>query len=296
MKPAMNSITEKGQTVYKKINRWSNGSLDVLKNAGQNFGDEKASQAAAGMAYYTLFSLFPFLIIMVTIASFFVKGTQAVAQITNVMETVIPVSQNLVESNLERILEIRNSVGALGLVGFLWSASNAFFMLVHNVNQAWRDIEPRSFIKKRIVAFVMIVIVLGLLILLMLSSSILELLAQIQIPLLGTIPFLDSRIYAWITNLSPWLFSFLFFLSLYRWIPSADVSWKAAGWSAALAAPLWRLASRGFSWYLRSGFPSYDLIYGSLSAIVVLLLWIYLSNIIVLLGAHICAAITEQSG
>jgi membrane protein len=57
---------------------------------------------------------------------------------------------------------------------------------------------------------------------------------------------------------------------------------------------LWRLASRGFSWYLRSGFPSYDLIYGSLSAIVVLLLWIYLSNIIVLLGAHVCAAINEQ--
>ncbi len=296
MKLAMSNLADKGETLYKKINQWSHGSLDVLKNAGKNFGEKDASQGAAGMAYYTLFSLFPFLIIVVTIASFFVKGTQAVAQITGVMETVIPVSQNLVESNLKRILEIRNSVGALGLVGFLWSASNAFFMLVENINQAWTDIEPRSFIKKRIVAFVMIVIILALLILLMLSSSILELIAQIQIPLLGTIPFLNSRIYAWITNISPWLFSFLFFLSLYHWIPSADVGWKAASWSAALAAPLWRLASRGFSWYLRSGFPSYDLIYGSLSAIVILLLWIYLSNIIVLLGAHVCAAINEQRG
>ena len=290
----MHSLAEKAQNIYENINQWSHGSLEILKNAGQRFGKKNASQAAAGMAYYTLFSLFPFLIIMVTIASFFVKGAQAVAQITDVMETVIPVSQNLVQTNLERILEIRNSIGALGLVGFLWSASNAFFMLVHNVNQAWLDIEPQSFIKKRIVAFAMVATILGLLILLMLSSSILDLIAQTQIPVLGKTPFLDSRIYNLITNISPWLFSFLFFVSLYRWIPSADVSWKAASWSAALAAPLWRLASRGFSWYLRSGFPSYDLIYGSLSAIVVLLLWIYLSNIIILLGAHVCAAINEQ--
>jgi membrane protein len=57
---------------------------------------------------------------------------------------------------------------------------------------------------------------------------------------------------------------------------------------------MWRLASRGFSWYIHSGFSRYEFVYGSLNTIVVLLLWIYIISMITLFGAHLCAAIPQD--
>jgi membrane protein len=65
---------------------------------------------------------------------------------------------------------------------------------------------------------------------------------------------------------------------------------KAAGFSALVITLIWRLASSAFQWYLGSGFARYEVIFGSLSAIVVLLLWIYISSVILFFGAHLCAA------
>jgi len=65
---------------------------------------------------------------------------------------------------------------------------------------------------------------------------------------------------------------------------------KAAGVSAIGITIIWRVASNGLQWYLGSGLARYELIFGSLNAIVVLLLWIYISSLILFFGAHLCAA------
>jgi membrane protein len=65
---------------------------------------------------------------------------------------------------------------------------------------------------------------------------------------------------------------------------------RSAGYSALGITIAWRAASNLFQWYLRSGLARYDVIFGSLSAIVVLLLWIYISSVIFFFGAHLCAA------
>jgi membrane protein len=65
---------------------------------------------------------------------------------------------------------------------------------------------------------------------------------------------------------------------------------KAASLSALGITVLWRLASMGFQWYLASGFARYEVIFGSLSAVVAILLWIYISSMILFFGAHVCAA------
>ncbi len=65
---------------------------------------------------------------------------------------------------------------------------------------------------------------------------------------------------------------------------------RAAGFSALGITIAWRIASNIFQWYLGSGLARYEVIFGSLSAIVVLMLWIYISNLILFFGAHLCAA------
>jgi membrane protein len=279
--------------IYQSLNQRTEGRLEIIKITFRSFSQNRASRAAAGMTYYTLFSLFPLLIVMVTVGSFFAESEKAINKISQVMTTAIPVSNELVQKNIQRVLDLRSSVGVLGLIGFIWSASNAFTMLADNINQAFPRTELRTFFKKRLVAFGILGVIIGLLVLLMLSSTLLSFTAQFKLPFVGDIDFFNTSVWPLITSLSPWVFSSIFFMSLYLWVPNTKVNWQAAIWSATTVMILWRATSIGFTWYLSSGLTSYELVYGSLSAIIILLFWIYISSLIIFFGAHLCAAINE---
>ena len=267
-----------------------------VKQVINHFNQGHASRTAAAMAYYTLFSLFPLLIVLVTVISYFVNAQQASEQVTQLITGAIPVSHNLVERNINRVLEVRNSVGAIGLIGFLWSSSNAFYLLVDSINRAWFEEQDRSFFQKRLFGVVMVILLIIVLFLLMFASSVFTILMQ-NLPetfqITGALGYNLRRAAAGLVN---WLAPFLFFLSLYRWVPSQKGPWKVVLGVSALITFLWRGASSLFKWYLASGFSRYELVFGSLSAIVVLLFWIYISSVIILLGAHINAVFSSEEG
>ncbi len=262
----------------------------VLRGAIASFGRQGGARGAAGMAYYTLFSFFPLLIVLVTIVSYFVDSSEASDRVAQLVISVIPVSQSFVEVNISRILIIRNSVGLLSLVIFIWSGSNAFAMMVHHITNAWPEQERRSFFQKRLFGLAMVIILIVLLFILMLSSTVLNAIVRFK----DTIPGLDLLFNTWLwtfgTKVLYWAVPFLFFYSLYRIIPMGRVPVKAASLSALGITVLWRVASMGFQWYLSSGLARYEVIFGSLSAVVAILLWIYISSLILFFGAHVCAA------
>lgn len=273
-----------------RLKRIFNQIVLVMRGAITSFGKQGGARGAAGMAYYTLFSFFPLLIVLVTIVSYFMDSTEASARVTQMVISVIPVSQSFVEVNIARILIVRNSVGILSLLIFIWSGSNAFSMMVHHITKAWPEGERRPFFQKRLFGLAMVIILILLLFVLMLSSTVLNVLVRYR----ETIPGLDLLFNTWLWSLGAkvlyWAVPFLFFYSLYRIIPMGRVPVKAAALSAVGITILWRLASMGFQWYLASGFARYDVIFGSLSAVVAILLWIYISTLILFFGAHVCAA------
>lgn len=273
------------------IGKWV---FDLLKRVIDSFQEAEASRAAAGMTYYVLFSLSPLLIVTVTIASYFVAGKQASAQITKVMTTVIPVSQSIVEKNIQRIVQVRNSIGAVGLVGFLWSASNAFSILFDNINRAWPETDQRSFVQKRLLGLGMVGILIVLLIMLMFSSTVVDIVTQYNATMRSFLRIPELNLVSIIANIVSWVSPLFFFLSLYFGVPKTGVDLKAALWSALIITGLWKGASIGFKWYLGSGLARYDFVYGSLSTIVVLLFWIYLSSLIIFFGAHLCKSLSNK--
>jgi len=264
--------------------------IGIIRISLISFQQEGGARGAAGMAYYTLFSFFPLLIVLVTIGTYFVDGTEANDKISQLVISVFPVSQKLVEVNLARILVLRNSVGILGLLVLLWSGSNAFSTMVHHITSAWPITEQRSFFEKRLFGLAMVIVIILVLFILMISSTLLNILVRYS----GTIPGLDLLFNSWLWNFGAkvvyWVVPFLFFYSLYRIIPMGRVPIRAAGFSALGITIAWRIASNIFQWYLGSGLARYEVIFGSLSAIVVLLLWIYISSLILFFGAHLCAA------
>ncbi len=276
--------------IFKKIWSGVRDIYNIFRVSAKSFQQEGGTRGAAGMAYYTLFSLFPLLIVMVTAGSYFIDDSQNSSRVAQLVISVIPVGQDLVERNIERILVLRNSIGILGLIGLLWSGSNAFSMMVHNITSAWPVDERRTFFQKRLFGLAMVIIMILGLFVLTLSSTILNVLVKYQ----EAVPSLELLFNNWLgefgTKIFYWVLPFLFFYSLYRIIPMGRVPIKAAGFSALVITGIWRLASTAFQWYLGSGFARYEVIFGSLSAIAILLLWIYISSVILFFGAHLCAA------
>jgi membrane protein len=273
---------------YQKANHASGGRLLIIKHAIETFSEARASQSAASLAYYSFFSLFPLLLVLIAGGSYFLNSQQVYRDVTQFMQETIPVSTQVINENLQQVLEVRGTVGIIGLLTLLWSASGVFTNLAYSINLAWPGAPRRNFLEKRLVGLGMIAGLGGLLIL----SLSLDWITNLT-PFLRNEPASSSTLSLWrlFSGLGSWLTIFLLFLALYRWVPTADVYWGASFWGALTASIAWNIATAGFSWYLRSGLGRYQLIYGSLGAIVALLFLIFIVSTITLFGAHLCGAI-----
>ena len=273
---------------YRSVNQFSGGRLDILKNALGTFSKTRASQAAASLAYYAIFSLFPLLLVLIVGGSYFLNSEQVYQDVTQLVQEVTPISTRVIDENLRQVLNVRGTVGIIGLLTLLWSASGVFTNLAYNINLAWPGAPRRNFLEKRLVGLGMIA---GLSVLLVLSL-LLDWITNL-IPFLNVDGASASTLSLWrlFSNLGSWLTIFLLFLALYRWVPTANVHWTATFWGALTASIAWKVATASFSWYLKSGLGRYQLVYGSLGAIVALLFLIFIVSMITLFGAHLSAAI-----
>jgi membrane protein len=292
----MTSFADRARAVYRRANKLSGDSLEILQDTFEGFKEARGAEAAAGLAYYAFFSLFPLLIVLVAVGSSVLKGEQVYQQTVAFVSEAFPASQALIARNVQRILELRGAVGIFGLIGLLWSATGAFAILARNINRAWRKAEPRGFLESRLVAVGMAGILACFLVLSLFSTTIANLLPRLETPLWGSVSIYETSLWAVLSRCVPWFFSFSMFLALYRWTPSADVRWKAAVIGALIAALAWELVKGGFTWYLGSGLVRYELVYGSLGTVAALLFWIYISSYITLFGAHLSATVGRHTG
>jgi membrane protein len=269
--------------------------LEIIRDSIERFGEARGSEAAAGMAYYTLFSLFPLLLALVAAGSFFLDRQSVYQQVVNLVSNAFPISQSLIEENLKQVLALRGAVGLTGLVVALWSASGAFTILTSNVNRAWTDAPPRGFLENRLVALGMVGSLAVLLAVSLLSSTILGLLSRLQVPLVNLKPLYGTALWTMLSELVPWFLIFFLFLALYLWVPNEEVPRPAAFWAALVVAAAWKIVASLFAWYVGSGLARYQLVYGSLGTVVAMLFWIYLSAWITIFGAHLSAAIAGHT-
>jgi membrane protein len=289
----MEALKNRLTRVFDIANDATNGVLGIIQTAFQNFALSRGAEAAASIAYYAFFSLFPLLLVLITVGSYLIRDPQIVQQIMAWSIEAIPVSQEIVIRNIETVLEQRGTVGLVGMIGLLWSGTNVFSILSLNINRSFPDTERRSFIQHRISGLAMVAILTLFIFISFLMRAILTLLPVIVLPVLGEINLRASPIWTVLTGFAPFIIMFLVFFSLYRLIPRTNVRWSQVFWGALIAASGWEILTSGFTWYLGSGLAQYELVYGSLGAVVALMFYIYLSSWILLFGAHLSAAIKQ---
>ncbi|WP_376966009.1 YihY/virulence factor BrkB family protein [Azospirillum sp. A26] len=271
------------------------GWKDILLRVWDEQSKDNVSMLAAGVAYYALLAIFPAIAALVSIYGLVADPTTIESQL-NQLGSLLPPDALSIVSDQARKVATAPSQGLgfgliFGLLLTLWSASRGTNSLVSALNIAYGEKETRGFLM--LAALSMGLTVAGLLFVILAMALIIAVPAAINI-----IGLQDTPI-GWIASLARWpILAVTIMLALavfYRYAPDRrEPQWRWVTWGSAMATVVWLLGSLGFSVYV-SNFGSYNETYGSVGAVVVLLLWFNLTSYVVLLGAELNAEIEHQT-
>ncbi len=271
------------------------GWLQVAKRAWAEAKDDQVPLLSAGVAFFGFLSLFPALIAAILTYGLFADPAQVRDHIAQLSGTLPSAARSLLEQQATSLASSSSSALGVGLAfalaAALWSASGGVGNLMTAVNIAYDEEEKRGFLKRKAMALLLtlgaIVFVVVALVLVALAPPLLE--------ALGLPGWLH-----WLLSLGRWVVVALVVSAalavVYRLAPSRDapqMRWVSIG--AVVATVLWLVASIGFSIYADT-FGSYGETYGSVAGAAVLMLWLWITAFIVLLGAEINAESEEQTG
>src|SRR5512142_2591071 len=159
-------IANRMATTYSVKNAFESAAqrLGVLDTSAVTFTKSRATEAAASLAYYTFFSIFPLMLVLILIGSYFLDRQSMLQRVTTAVQGILPISQQFIVQNLQQVLKQRTAVGIFVLVSLLWSASGMFNNLAYDINMAWPEAKQRNFFQSRLIGLNMILGLTGLLI------------------------------------------------------------------------------------------------------------------------------------
>ncbi|WP_226671866.1 YihY/virulence factor BrkB family protein [Rossellomorea aquimaris] len=264
---------------------WKGFSKSLFGNISSN----DVTGLAAQIAYYFLLSLFPLLIFIVTLLPYLPVEQ---GDILGLVRDFAPgETMSMIEETLQDVMSNRNSgLLSVSIIATIWSASNGMNAIVKSLNRAYDVEETRSFIATRLMSilltFAMILVFVIALLLPVFGK-------QIGLFLFSQFGFSDQFLAIW--NGIRWAISpiilFIIFVGLYYFAPSKRIKCLSAFPGAIFATLGWVLVSLAFSYYVGS-FGNYSATYGSIGGIIVLMIWFYLTGIIIMIGGEINALVT----
>ena len=267
---------------------------ELLKRTAKDAGEDDVLGLAAQLAYYFFLALFPAVLFLLAVASYFPLGDL----IDGVITTLRPVAPaeilTFLEDQLKRVSESNNGgILTLGVLGALWSSSAALVAIISCLNRAYDIEEGRPWWKVRLTA---IGLTLGFAVL-VLTSFALILAGPRVAEYLATTTGLGG-VFEWTWKILQWPLAFLLVSTaiglVYYFAPDADQDWVWITPGAILATLLWLIVSLGFKFYV-ANFGDYNATYGAVGGVIVLLLWFYLSALAILFGAELNAEIEHAS-
>ena len=269
----------------------------TLKRTIQEFRDDKLQHWAAALTYYAVLSIFPALLVMVSLIGLLASPERVTRVLTDTVSELGPeTAAQTFQGPIESITSNRGAAGVMfvvGIVAALWSASSYVSAFGDACNSIYEVDEGRPFWKLKplqlVVTFVLILLAAVVALALVLSGPVVSALGS-------ALGVGDTAITAWGYAKWPAMIALvlLIFGVLYYTAPNArvrGVRWVTVGALAALLA--WIVASIVFAVYV-SNFSSYDKTYGTLGGVVVFLLWLWITNMAILLGAELNAE-TERA-
>ena len=244
---------------------------------------------AASIAYYALLSLFPFLLLVISLLGAITADEADRFAVLTFVFRYFPTQFEFVNTQLDAFRQTRVQVGIAGSLALIWGSLGVFGAVTSAVNEAWGVEKQRSFWKHRMVSFLMLVAAGGVMMLALIFVS------AVEVAQASWFGVMLAR-FRWLTALQTLTFTYsatiLLILGVglvFYFIPNAKTRFRDVWVGAILTGILWRAAFDGFSWYI-GGTARLTFIHGSIAAVVVFLLWIYVSAVILMYGVEFTAA------
>lgn len=271
--------------MIKEIASWK--IVVLLKKTIQEFTTDNCALLAAAISYYLLLSVFPFLLAIISIASFFVAAPSLQEQIFHAFKYLIPISQDFIQNIISNVIDERGAMGIISTILLLLGCFGFFSALRKSLNTAWGIHRTGSIIRSQLTNFAMI---LGVLLLLFISRFITVMLnvSETILERIAVQPLTNLVLLHLIIVIIDIALAFLVFLIAYKFIPERRTRWRDVWSGALLGAVCFEIITIAFVLYLDT-FNPYNLVYGSVGAIIAFLIWTYLAALIFLFFAKISA-------
>jgi len=255
-----------------------------IKAVVNTLEDEGATRAAA-LAFYAFFSLSPLFLLFFSVLGFVFNSTDLDINAQRFLSELFPGSKGFIERNIAHTVELRRSIGIIGAATLLWSAIYFFTALEKAINKAWKISSERHFIRKN---FLSILLMFFVGIVLLVSVSFMSFMFIIYSHALAILPqwmqkiFLLRRlVYPFVTLSS----ATILFGSFYKFLPNTEVKLSDIIPGTIITTSIWGIILYLFTLYLNS-YSEYTTIFGSVGTLIGLLTWIYISCLVVIIGAE----------
>jgi membrane protein len=256
----------------------------VVMQAGKDLIRDNGMSWASAVSFYALLSVFPLILVGAYAASLFMAPEVAVDRASDLLGEFIPVGDDEVGEVVQEALNRRGAAGVVSTLALLWSGTRVFGTITLALNIAFDADEVYSFWKRRLAELAML-----------LTVGVVFLIALLSRPLLGVLRdafdglpggrgialFLASEV-------APVLLLVASFFLLFRFAPRARPSWVAALPGAVVTTALFLVAQALFVEYVFN-FSEYNLIYGSVALVVIVMLWVWVATVILLFGGELVA-------
>jgi membrane protein len=270
------------------------GWKQILKRAWAENKADNMPIIGGGVAFFSFLAVFPALIALISLYGLVASPATVAQQVEDISSQLPREASNLIETQLKSIVDNSGSALSISLVvsilAAIWSASGGIGNLMTAVNLAYDEVETRKFVKLKLTS---LALTLGGILFVIVAFALLAVVPVIigALPL-GVVGTILAQILRWVLLLAIFAGSLAV---LYRVAPDRDaprLRWVSLG--AVIVTVLWAVVSLGFALYVNE-FGSYDKTYGTIAGVIVLMLWLYLTCYLVLLGAEINAEAEHQT-
>ncbi len=272
--------------------RWFKTVARLLKR----FNADGGMTLAGALSFYFLMSILPLSLLGLSILGF-ILGNQrdAVGLVTTLgrIGKIMPEGSIEVRQILDSLVSGKSVIGGIGILLLAWFATGVFYTVEVAINKIFRTGQKRGFFHRTAIVYFFMLVAGGLLITSIALTVIQSMIADLSLSIFGIVPTDIPLLWNLLISLIIPALMMLMFTIIYKVGPNIKVRWGTAFRGGLFAAVLWEISRRIFGWYL-STLAIYNKIYGALGALVALLIWLFYSMNIFLLGAEFTAIRNER--
>jgi membrane protein len=263
----------------------------LLWQALRKFNDDNGFFLSSGIAFNILINLVSFIMLLLSLVGTYLYNDQEVLyHIRAYFKNIAPGLDPKIAKNLVDVIQNRQIFGILGFVLFLWFSTWIFSCLRIALNIVFRVEKSRGMLRGIFVDLVMIILSGSMLLLSMLLSSGVTFLQGYK----GQLSVTIGPATQWILKyLISFFLTFCMFFLIYKIVPNKKIHYKSALQAALITSMLWELAKHLFTFYVVHS-AVYSVIYGSLSTLVLFILWVYYSSVILIVGGEFAYFLEED--